>query len=119
MTRRPRRPEDQLQDAVDAAVGALPGIVLLRTHHVGLFAPVRYRDGVITYGTPTYIGDKGQPDRVLFVDGLGLGVELKAPRGVLSEDQRRVHAAWAAQGTPVVVPRSVDELLRAIEERRR
>ena len=116
---KPRRPEDQLQDAVDAAVGALPGVVLLETHIVGLYAPVRYVNGVPVYGHPIHVGRRGQPDRVLFVDGLGLGVELKAPRGVLSEDQRRVHAAWAAQGTPVVVPRSVDELLRAIEERRR
>lgn len=119
MTRRARRPEDQLQDAVDAAVGALPGVVLLETHIVGLYAPVRYVDGVPVYGHPIHVGRKGQPDRVLFVDGLALGVELKAPRGVLSEEQRRCHAAWRAQGTPVVEARSVEDVLRAIEERRR
>ena len=105
-----RRPEDQLTDAVTAAVGALPGVVLLDMRHVGKYARV-YAAG---YGPPVQIGRTGQPDLLLLVDGKALGVELKSSTGRVSSGQVTCHAAWASCGTPVVVVRSVEGVLDAI-----
>lgn len=110
MTRRPRRPEDQLQDAVMAACGALPGVVLLRL----LVAHLYTRNG-----QPVRVGVPGTPDLLVMVDGRALGIELKTPVGRLSPEQVACHAAWERMGTPVRVCRSVQDVLAAIEERRR
>lgn len=112
--KRERRPEDQLQDAVTAAVGSLPGVVLLDMRHVGKYARV-YAEG---YGPPVQIGRPGQPDLLLLVDGKALGVELKSSTGRVSSGQVTCHAAWASCGTPVAVVRSVAEALAAIGGRR-
>jgi hypothetical protein len=112
--RRERRPEDQLQDEVTAACGALPGVVLLDLRHVGKYARV-YAGG---YGPPVQIGRTGQPDLLLLVEGRALGLELKSAVGRVSAGQVTCHAAWGAMGTPVVVVRSVAEALMAIEARR-
>lgn len=112
--RQARRPEDQLQDAIMAACGALPGVVLLDLRHVGKYARV-YAGG---YGPPVQIGRTGQPDLLLLIEGRALGLELKSATGRVSAGQVTCHAAWGAMGTPVVVVRSVAEALMAIEARR-
>lgn len=112
--RRERRPEDQLDDEITAACGALPGVVFLDMRHVGKFAKV-LRDG---YGPPVQIGRTGQPDKLVLVEGRALGLELKSATGRVSVGQVTCHAAWRMCGTPVVVVRSVAEALMAIEERR-
>lgn len=111
--RRERRPEDQLMDAIIAACGALPGVVLLDMRHVGRYARV-YAGG---YGPPVQIGRVGQPDLLLLVDGRALGLELKSATGRVSAGQVTCHAAWLSCGTPVAVVRSVAEALAAIEGR--
>lgn len=109
--KRERRPEDQLQDAITAACGALPGVVLLDMRHVGKFAKVL---GSAGYGPPVQIGRVGQPDLLLLVDGRALGLELKSATGRVSAGQVTCHAAWRMCGTPVVVVRSVEDALAAI-----
>lgn len=108
--RQARRPEDQLQDAITAACGALPGVVLLDLRHVGKYARV-YAGG---YGPPVQIGRTGQPDLLLLVDGRALGLELKSARGRLEPSQAACHAAWRMCGTPIAVCRSVEDALTAI-----
>ena len=112
--RRERRPEDQLDDAITAACGALPGVVFLDMRHVGKYARV-YEGG---YGPPVQIGRTGQPDKLVLVEGKALGLELKSSTGRVSAGQVTCHAAWLSMGTPVVVVRSVAEALMAIEARR-
>lgn len=111
---KPRRPEDILTDAALAATSTQTNLIVLDQRHVGLYAPVRYVDGLPTYGQPIRIGVKGQPDYLFLVDGRALPLEFKARNGVVSPEQKRVHAAWASQGCPVVVPRSVEDVLAAI-----
>lgn len=112
--RKERRPEDQLTDAITAACGALPGVVLLDMRHVGKYARV-YAEG---YGPPVQIGRTGQPDMLALIDGKALGLELKSATGRVSAGQVTCHAAWGSMGTPVAVVRSVAEALAAIEGRR-
>lgn len=117
-----RRPEDVLADRTLLAIGALPGVIVIDLRKVGLFAPV-YRDrstGLTTHGHPVRIGEDGQPDFLVLVDGLALGMELKAEdgRNRIEPNQARVHTAWRSMGTPVEVCRSVEEALAAVEARR-
>ena len=112
--KRERRPEDQLTDQILAACGALPGVLLLDTRHVGKYARV-YAAG---YGPPVQIGRPGQPDMIALVDGKAVGLELKSAKGRLETSQVQCHAAWRMCGTPIAVVRSVDEALMAIECRR-
>ena len=117
--RQARRPEDQLDDAITAACGALPGVVFLDMRHVGKYARVYLgKDGRTAYGPPVTIGRTGQPDKLVLVDGKALGLELKSATGRVSSGQVTCHAAWGSMGTPVVVVRSVAEALAAIEARR-
>jgi hypothetical protein len=104
-----RRPEDQLQDAICAACGSLPGVVLLR-QTVGVYYT---RSGQLVR-----VGVPGTPDLLVLVDGRAVGLELKTPVGRLSPVQVACHAAWERMGTPVRVVRSVEEAVQAIEERR-
>ena len=56
----------------------------------------------------------GVPDVLIVHEGRAHWVELKAPRGVLSEAQRSTLALIAAAGCPWVVCRSLDELRGAL-----
>lgn len=122
--KRERRPEDQFFDQVVKAIAALPGVLFVDMRHVGVFEKVLPKG---KRGGPVHIGRKGQPDLLVIVDGKALGVELKsdAAHGRFAGDVDRLlpgqvtcHAAWAAMGTPVVVCRSVEGVLSAIEARR-
>jgi hypothetical protein len=113
--RRERRPEDQLTDAFLRVCGAEPGVLVIDLRHVGKFAKVLPAG----YGPPVQIGRRGQPDFLVLVDGLALGLEFKTKTGVVSDDQTRCHEAWASQGTPVVVVRDAIAAFMAIQERRR
>jgi len=57
----------------------------------------------------------GSPDNFGAVAGYALGIETKSMRGVLSPAQVDWHAAARARGVRVIVPRTVEEVLRAIE----
>jgi len=50
----------------------------------------------------------GAPDVVFIVRGQTYGVELKARKGVLSDDQKAVHAAWRDAGAEVFVARDLE-----------
>jgi hypothetical protein len=63
----------------------------------------------ITYGLGT-----GSPDLVGTVAGRALGIELKTPVGVVSDEQQRWHGAARRRGVSVFVARSVGEALEAV-----
>ena len=56
----------------------------------------------------------GVPDILIVHDGQAKWLELKSPRGVLSEAQRATHSALNATGCPVVICRSLDEVRGAV-----
>ncbi len=56
----------------------------------------------------------GWPDLELFHAGRVLLVEIKRPGGVLSYDQKVVHALLSEQGFPVAVVTSLDEFRKEV-----
>lgn len=90
------RPEAQARDTYLAAVGAVPGVMV-------------YRSEVLVGEHWQRSLPDGHPDVVLCVCGHVVLCEWKAKRGVLSEAQRRFHAAWTAAGGTVWVCRSPAE----------
>jgi hypothetical protein len=60
----------------------------------------------------------GSPDLVGAVDGRAVGLELKAPGGVLSDVQQRWHAAARQRGVFVATVRSPDEAVAAVQRAR-
>ncbi len=57
----------------------------------------------------------GTPDLLIVAEGRAWFIELKAPRGMLSEAQRRTIPALEAAGAHVVVCRSLDEVRGALD----
>lgn len=64
----------------------------------------------ITYGLGV-----GSPDLFAVVGGVALGLELKSVTGVLSDEQKRWHAAARLRGVRVEEIRSVEDAVRAVE----
>jgi hypothetical protein len=58
----------------------------------------------------------GAPDLVILYDSNAYFLELKSEKGVLSEPQRRAHAAIRDARCPVVVVRSLDDVKAALLE---
>jgi hypothetical protein len=52
---------------------------------------------------------RGAPDLVALVRGRAYGLEMKAAKGVTSDDQDAVHDAWRAAGCEVEIIRSVED----------
>lgn len=103
-----RRPEDRLQDEIRATLGTMPGVIIMRN--------------AVSYATrpgmthPELFGlGKGTPDLVCIVRGHVVGLELKAARGRLSEEQARCHEAWRAAGAHVYIVKTIDQAREALE----
>ena len=56
----------------------------------------------------------GMPD--LHIPALKLWIEMKTPTGVVSPAQRQIHARLKDEGQTVVVCRSVDEVMAAVNK---
>lgn len=63
--------------------------------------------------TVTQLSDSGLPDLLVGYLGVNLLMEVKTPKGSLSDDQEKWHAAWRGE---VLVVRSVDEALEALRK---
>ena len=50
-----------------------------------------------------WVGRKGVPDRLVFMNGVIVPVELKSPTGVLADHQKRMHKKLFMTGNPVEV----------------
>lgn len=57
----------------------------------------------------------GLPDLIGCIDGRFFGLEVKMPKGVVSERQTYVHSLIRAAGGVIDVPRSVTDALESIE----
>ena len=113
---RNQRAGAELEDAVRLAIGALPGVVVHRNPQ--MLATSRS-------GTPVHtgIGGVGAPDVLAEVRTRGgqwiaLWLECKSGNGVLTKEQRRWHDAAHREGRHIVVVRSVEDALAAVESAR-
>lgn len=132
----PRKPEAQVEREVLRAVGTIPDVLLLR-NEVGQGHPAAVRfalqEALAPFG-PAVVATAlsvlarhtirwglgvGSPDLVGSVGGRAGGLELKAADGVVSDEQRRFHAAARRRGAFVAVVRSDAEARDAIERWRR
>ncbi len=60
-------------------------------------------------------GLAGTPDIIACIAGRLVGIEVKAPRGRLTEAQEAWHANARAAGALVIVARSVDDVIKGLE----
>ena len=59
---------------------------------------------------------KGLPDIIVLNEGRAIFLELKAPKGRVTEAQHECHAALKRAGCPVYVCRSIDDVERALRD---
>lgn len=59
---------------------------------------------------------KGSPDLVGIYQGRFIGIEVKTPKGRLSDIQRRWHAIAAQHGARIVTARSIEEALECLKD---
>lgn len=59
---------------------------------------------------------KGTPDILLINDGRALWLELKSPRGRVSDDQLYCHGQLRQARSPVYVVRSLDDVIAALTQ---
>lgn len=105
------QPETILQAQIMAALGPLPGVVVWRNN----IGSAVQGDRRVAYG----VGGPGAPDLLCEVrtpaGWTALWMEVKTATGVLRPDQRRWHEAARADGRHVVVVRSVEDALAAVD----
>jgi hypothetical protein len=105
------QPETVLQAAIMGALGPLPGVVVWRNN----IGSAVQGDRRVAYG----VGGPGAPDLLCEVrtpaGWAALWMEVKTPTGTLRPDQRRWHEAARADGRHVVVVRSVEDALAAVD----
>lgn len=58
----------------------------------------------------------GTPDLIIVHEGRALWIELKAPKGRLSDEQSECHALLDQAGAEIVVARSVDDIETALRK---
>lgn len=61
-------------------------------------------------------GSKGAPDIVCVIHGKYVGLEVKTPKGHLSEDQVEFHRQLIHAGAFAYTVRSLDEAIQAIDD---
>ena len=129
--------EAQVEREVLLALGRQPGCLLLKNEVAGAYlaGPTRadLERALAPWGhlavqaalavlqrhhRPFGLG-KGSPDLVGVVDGRAIGLELKAPDGVVADHQATWHEAARRRGMFVAVVRSADEALEAVARSRK
>lgn len=110
--------ERRVQVEVMAAIGALPWAVVHRNNvgRANHFDVGTGRVDRVAYG----VGGVGAPDLLVEVQTAGgwlaCWLEVKAPGGEPSVDQRRWHEAARSRGRHVYVVRSASDALAAVED---
>lgn len=99
--------ESQLQDAIRLALGIDPGCLLFRNNIGHAIMQGGHR---VTFG----VGGPGGADLIGILDGKPLAIEIKAPNGRQSKEQKQFQQLWEDRGGIYIMPRSVDEVLVAI-----
>ena len=62
------------------------------------------------HGSFIRYGSKGAPDIVVVAKGIMIGIEVKTPKGVLSEEQAAFGEKLKAAGGIYIVARSIDDV---------
>lgn len=91
--------EREIQTAIIAAIGSLPGVLVERTNTGSAVDPRTGRR--IQFGMP------GAPDLRVTARGRSIAVEVKSATGRQSPEQRRWQAAFEAAGGIYVLARDV------------
>lgn len=112
MARRGVQPETLLRKKIEAALGALPGVVVWRNEVGSAVQPSGVR---VAYG----VGGVGAPDLLAEVQGAdgqwrALWMEVKTPDGAVRPEQIAWHAAARLLGRHVAVVRSVEDARAAV-----
>lgn len=106
------QPETILRKKIEAALGALPGVIVWRNEVGSAIQPSGAR---VAYG----VGGVGAPDLLVEVQGADgrwacLWLEVKTPDGALRPEQRTWHEAAHRLGRHVFVVRSVADAVAAV-----
>jgi len=112
MTRLRNRPEDEIQRAVfkHLAVRGAPDVFAFHPANGGWRSPI---EAAILKGLGVRAG---VPDVIAIKAGRVYAIELKAPRGRMTEAQHVVHAALRAAGTAVAVVHGLDAAIDQLEQ---
>lgn len=97
-----RSVETPIMFAIRAAIA---GRAMVHRNNTGFDADAKVRYGL----------GRGGPDLVAIARGRFLGLEVKAPGGRLSDDQKLWHAAARRHGALIAVVQTVDEAVAAYE----
>lgn len=105
------RPEGKIVDAILMRLGTEPDLIIMRRSVGRALTPA---------GNEIYFGKRGEPDLQGWISpqGFGFMLEVKAPRGRLSDDQKAFHEAVRMVGVRVYTVRSVDEAVAALDDAR-
>jgi hypothetical protein len=111
MTRRRRRPEQDVQKAVaeHLRLRRAPGVYWFHPANGGARTAI---EGAILKACGVRAG---VPDLICIRDGRAYGLELKAPNGRLSDAQRLAHEEMARAGAEVAVAIGIDQALERLE----
>lgn len=107
--------ETEIMFAVRDALATRRGVFCFR-NNVGFDRERKVHYG-IGLGSPDLVGILPvtiTPEHVGQTLGVFLGIEVKTPRGRVSEDQERWHRIARQRGARIVVVRSVEEALAAL-----
>jgi hypothetical protein len=73
------------------------------------------RDGKTFFGKPKF-DQKGAPDLIALIVGIGLAIEVKSETGRVSPEQIDWLAHWEKNGGRFVIARNVDHVIDAINK---
>lgn len=93
--------EGQIQDDIRLALGGISGLVLWRN----MCGQSEIRGRFVRFG----VGNPGGADLIGLYNGRFVGVEVKAPKGRLSDEQKRWGDLVTRNGGVYVVLRSAEE----------
>ena len=60
-------------------------------------------------------GDKGSPDIFAVIDGNIYGIEVKSPKGKMSESQKDYEERFVAAGGVYILARDVDDVIKKLK----
>lgn len=63
-------------------------------------------------------GATGSPDIVCVIAGVFVGIEVKGPRGKLSDDQMAFGTALVKAGGKYIVAKSLDDVIKEIQDKK-
>lgn len=101
-------PETEAQAAICDYL-ALRHLFFWRNNNIPVFSDGQFRS------MPKY-ARKGIPDIILIKGGKFIGLEVKAPKGVLSDSQKEFAKDIEANGGYYYVVRSIDDVQKILED---